>query len=120
VEVTKLRDVNGDGVADEYLTAATGWGVSGNYHEYAYGPVFDKEGNLYTSLNAGMGKGWKGAGEDATHAPWRGWVMRTTPEGKMEPWCAGFRSPCGIGQIAKALTFRMRTRYPMPCGRSRR
>ncbi|MCE2695456.1 MAG: hypothetical protein LW645_14510, partial [Verrucomicrobiaceae bacterium] len=35
VEVTKLRDVNGDGVADEYLTAASGWGVSGNYHEYA-------------------------------------------------------------------------------------
>ena len=31
---------NNDGVADEYLTAATGWGVSGNYHEYAYGPVF--------------------------------------------------------------------------------
>jgi glucose/arabinose dehydrogenase len=105
VEVTKLRDVNGDGVADEYLTAAMGWGVSGNYHEYAYGPVFDKAGNLYTSLNAGMGKGWKGAGEDATHAPWRGWVMRTTPEGKMEPWCAGFRSPCGIGQDADGEIF---------------
>jgi len=104
-EVTKLRDVDGDGKADEYLTAATGWGVSGNYHEYAYGPVFDAEGNLYTSLNAGMGKGWSGAGDDAKHAPWRGWVMRTTLEGKMEPWCAGFRSPCGIGQNAAGDIF---------------
>ena len=24
-EVTRLRDTNGDGVADEYLTAARGW-----------------------------------------------------------------------------------------------
>jgi hypothetical protein len=42
-EVTKLRDTDGDDKADEYLTASTGWGVSGAYHEYAYGPVFDAE-----------------------------------------------------------------------------
>jgi hypothetical protein len=91
-EVTKLRDTDGDGKADEYLTAASGWGVSGAYHEYAYGPVFDAEGNLYTSLNSSMGKPLvKG------DTLWRGWVVRTTPQGKLEPWCAGFRSPCGIG-----------------------
>jgi hypothetical protein len=55
-EVTRLRDTDGDGVADEYLAAARGWGVSGAYHEYAYGPVFDAAGNLYTSLNCSMGK----------------------------------------------------------------
>jgi hypothetical protein len=96
-EVTKIRDTDGDGIADEYLTAATGWGVSGNYHEYAYGPVIDQSGNLFTSLNASMGKGWKGAGESEKHALWRGWMVRTSPDGKLEPWCAGFRSPCGIG-----------------------
>ena len=96
-EVTKIRDTDGDGTADEYLTAATGWGVSGNYHEYAYGPVIDQGGNLFTSLNASMGKGWKGAGESEKHALWRGWMVRTSPDGKLEPWCAGFRSPCGIG-----------------------
>ena len=47
-EVTKIRDTDGDGIADEYLTAAEGWGVSGAYHEYAYGPVFDASGNLFT------------------------------------------------------------------------
>jgi hypothetical protein len=104
-EVTKLRDVDGDGKADEYLSASTGWGVSGAYHEYAYGPVFDQEGNLYTSLNSSMGKAWKGAGDEEKHPLWRGWVVRMTPEGKLEPWCAGFRSPCGIGQNAEGDIF---------------
>ncbi|WP_395751849.1 hypothetical protein [Prosthecobacter sp.] len=104
-EVTKLRDTDGDGKADEYLCASTGWGVSGAYHEYAYGPVFDKEGNLYTSLNSSMGKAWKGAGEEATHPLWRGWVVRMTPSGKLEPFCAGFRSPCGIGENAEGDIF---------------
>lgn len=104
-EVTKLLDSNGDGRADEYLTASTGWGVSGAYHEYAYGPVFDAEGNLYTSLNCSMGKTWKGAGDEGMHPLWRGWMVRMTPQGRLEPWCAGFRSPCGIGQDADGEIF---------------
>lgn len=104
-EVTKLRDTDADGKADEYLTASTGWGVSGAYHEYAYGPVFDTEGSLYTSLNCSMGKTWEGAGDEALHPLWRGWVVRMTPQGRLEPWCAGFRSPCGIGQNAEGEIF---------------
>jgi hypothetical protein len=34
-EVTKIRDTDGDGTADEYLTAAAGWGVSGAYQARA-------------------------------------------------------------------------------------
>lgn len=104
-EVTKLRDTDGDGTADEYLAASTGWRVSGAYHEYAYGPVFDAGGNLYTSLNCSMGNTWQGAGDEAAHPLWRGWVVRMTPQGKLEPWCAGFRSPCGIGQNAEGEIF---------------
>jgi len=96
-EITRLRDLDGDGTADEYATASTGWGVSGNYHEYAYGPAIDTEGNFYTSLNASLGKGWEGAGDEFKSPLWRGWCMRTVPGGKPEPWAAGFRSPCGIG-----------------------
>jgi glucose/arabinose dehydrogenase len=96
-EVARLRDTDGDGQADEYRTAATGWGVSGNYHEYAYGPAFDSKGNFYTTLNATIGEKWSGAGEEAKHTLWRGWCLRTSPEGKTEPWAAGFRSPSGIG-----------------------
>jgi glucose/arabinose dehydrogenase len=45
-EITRIEDRDGDGVADVYETAAKGWGLSGNYHEYAYGPVFDRDGPL--------------------------------------------------------------------------
>jgi hypothetical protein len=92
-EVTKIRDTDGDGTADEYLTAATGWGVSGNYHEYAYGPVIDQGGNLFTSLNASMGKGWKGAGESEKHALWR--ALR-----RMANWSLG--APASVVHVASA------------------
>ena len=96
-EVTRLRDTDGDGVADEYLTAASGWSVSGNYHEYAYGPVFDDAGNAFTALNSTLGAAWPGAGAEAKQSLWRGWCVMTPPGGKPQPWAAGFRSPCGIG-----------------------
>lgn len=54
-ELTRLRNTDKDGVADEYLTVAKGWGVTGHYHEYAYGPKVDGEGNLWITLNIGMG-----------------------------------------------------------------
>ena len=45
-ELTRLKDTNGDGVADDYQTVYDGFGLSGNYHEFAFGPVRDREGNL--------------------------------------------------------------------------
>ena len=90
-ELTRLRDSDGDGQADEYVTVAKGWGVSGNYHEYAYGPAIDLAGNFWITLNATIGP--KGPGHDA----WRGWGMMITPTGELTPICAGMRSPCGIG-----------------------
>lgn len=104
-EITRLRDTDGDGAADEYLTAASGWGVSGAYHEYTYGPVFDARGNLFNTLNCTMGDKWPGAGDEATQTLWRGWGMLTTPGGRTQPWCAGFRTPCGVGQDADGEIF---------------
>ncbi len=91
-ELTKIRDADNDGTADEYLTVAKGWGVTGNYHEYAYGPQFDKQGNAWITLNCSIGKG-AAAKDDA----WRGWSLMVKPDGTMEPVSGGFRSPCGIG-----------------------
>ena len=54
-----FADTDGDGSADEYLAAAKGWGVSGNYHEYAYGPAFDKDGNdIGGSVNTLTSERW--------------------------------------------------------------
>jgi hypothetical protein len=103
-ELTQLRDVNGDDVADEYLTVAKGWGTTGNYHEYAYGPKLDREGNLWLTLNIGMGL--KGEQKrrlvtepslGVAQSRWRGWGMKVTPDGSLVPVCAGMRSPSGLG-----------------------
>ena len=90
-EVTRLRDTDGDDVADEYLTAARGWNVSGNYHGYAYGPERDGKGNLWVSLNVDMGPLAKNS------APWRGWALTMDENGRLIPQAAGMRSPCGLG-----------------------
>lgn len=96
-EVTRLEDSDGDGVADAYLTAAKGWGVTGNYHEYAFGPAFDKEGNLWMTLNQSMGKGQDVAGDYKDDFRWRGWsMMKPAKGGKLRPMSAGLRSPHGI------------------------
>lgn len=103
-EMTRLRDIDGDEVADEYLTAAKGWGLTGHYHEYAYGPKTDGQGNLWLTLNIGLGL--KGDELKRTifepslnlrQAKWRGWGMKVTPDGQLQPVCAGMRSPSGLG-----------------------
>jgi hypothetical protein len=104
-ELSRLRDVDGDDVIDDYECAAKGWGVSGNYHEYAYGPVVDGQGNLWITLNTTLGGGVKMPGHRPFETPWRGWAMQLTPAGVLEPMCAGFRSPSGLGVYGEGDVF---------------
>lgn len=99
-EVTRLRDTDNDSIANQYATYAKGWGVSGNYHEYAFGPVFDSKGNAYVTLNINIGKGFRPNDLD-----WRGWSMKITPDGKLHPYSAGLRSPSGILMYEDELFF---------------
>ncbi len=89
-ELTRLRDTDGDDVADEFVTICDRWGVSGDYHEFAFGPARDREGNFYLTLNVGFGGGHQ------ARAPWRGWCVKVTPQGRMSPVAAGLRSPNGV------------------------
>jgi glucose/arabinose dehydrogenase len=104
-ELTRLRDLTGDDIIDDYECAAKGWGVSGNYHEYGYGPVADKQGNLWLTLNTTLGGGVKMPGHRPSDNPWRGWALRLTPAGGLEPMAAGFRSPSGLGANADGDIF---------------
>ena len=111
-ELTRLRDTDGDGSADSYETVFDDFGMSGNYHEFAYGPARDAQGNLYIVLGvasngapmakeirgefskigkvdfAGMstretwGKNRGGAGRMYARVKWRGWVLKLSPDGK--------------------------------------
>jgi glucose/arabinose dehydrogenase len=107
-ELTQLRDTTGDDVADEYLTVASGWGVTGHYHEYAYGPKVDGEGNLWITLNIGMGLNSEQLKRVVAKPAfgykqglWRGWAMRVNKE----PMAAGMRSPSGLGANARGDMF---------------
>lgn len=125
-ELTRIKDTDGDGVADSYETVFDSFGMTGNYHEFAFGPARDAQGNLYVSLNvasngAGVRKEVRGkwsdiglarefmlngpdwrkhkgkAGRMYSRTPYRGWVMKVSPDGKWEPFASGFRSPEGLG-----------------------
>lgn len=99
-ELTRLRDTNRDNIADEYLTVASGWNVSGAYHGYAYGPARDRDGNFWVTLNLDLGK------LSDNDKPWRGWALRISPDGNtITPMAAGLRSPCGLGSNAAGDIF---------------
>lgn len=89
-ELTRLTDRNKDGKADRYEALYT-WDLAGNYHEYSYGPVFTPEGDMLVTLNLG----WIGRG--ASLSEWRGWLVKITKAGELEPIATGLRSPAGFG-----------------------
>ncbi|MBC7399779.1 MAG: cupredoxin domain-containing protein [Mucilaginibacter sp.] len=94
-ELTKLIDKNGDGKADIYETVYA-WQLSGNYHEYSYGPVVMPNGHLMVNLNVAFAEEWW---RGKSFKPWRGWSLDITPDGDMSPYATGFRSPCGQGIV---------------------
>ncbi len=91
-ELSRMRDTDGDGRMDELETVADGWPISGNYHEYCFGPTIAGDGSFWLTLNKPFG------GEPFGKAPWRGWAVRIPADGgSFEPVCAGLRSPAGVG-----------------------
>lgn len=91
-ELSALRDTDGDGRMDELRTISQGWPLSGNYHEYAFGPAVAGDGSFWITLNKPFGD------EPFGRAPWRGWAIRIPAGGgAFEPVCAGLRSPAGVG-----------------------
>lgn len=96
-EVTRLRDEDGDGRADVVEPYSRPWGVSGDYHEYAFGSRFDAQGDLWVGLCL--------TGSFSSAAPWRGWVLRVRPDGSLLPTCGGIRSPGGLGFDAEGHVY---------------
>ena len=119
-ELTRVVDTDGDGIADLYETVADQWGMSGNYHEFAYGPVRDAEGNLYMSLGCASNNAlprfpvrgeYTSEGKESSHpeeglvnrvghyspVQYRGCVLRISPQGEVTPISCGLRQPNGLG-----------------------
>ena len=108
-EVTRVSDTDGDGRADSFQVMTDEFGMSGNYHEFHFTPVKDKEGNYFFALGTGSsGDGIRSIvrgkfdprgrpGRMHASTPYRGCVMKLTKDGKTIPWSYGHRTPNGLG-----------------------
>ena len=96
-EVSRLKDDDGDGRADLFETVSDGWEINGDYHEYAFGSKFDRDGNLWVVLCL--------TGSFSSEVKFRGWCLRISPDGKVTPTVSGLRSPGGIGANAAGDMF---------------
>ncbi|WP_394851323.1 hypothetical protein [Pontibacter diazotrophicus] len=101
-ELTKLIDTDMDGKADKYKTVYS-WPLSGHYHEYSFGPKIAPDGDFFVTGNVAFGdeEWWRGE----SRVPWRGWTMKISEDGRMEPWATGMRSPAGPGLIDGELFY---------------
>ena len=79
-EVTRLRDNDKDGQADEYIAVAHGWGVSPNYHEFTFNLV-PFQGKMFISSSI----------------PLRGGHTNYTPE--LNGKNAAYSTPSGPGCV---------------------
>jgi mono/diheme cytochrome c family protein len=117
-ELLRATDTNGDGRADTFDSLGGKWGLSQNYHEFFFGLARDRAGNFYGSpsldstvtvnaehkavypkLPVRGTRDFAHVLETAGHrseTEWRGWVVRVTKDGKLEPLASGFRQPNGI------------------------
>jgi cytochrome c551/c552 len=100
-ELTKLVDTDMDGKADVYETVYA-WPLSGNYHEYSFGPKLAPDGSFFVTLNSTCPPAWWSM---KSLVPWRGWALNIKENGTMEPWATGLRSPCGISMIDGELFY---------------
>ncbi|MFT5905607.1 MAG: glucose/arabinose dehydrogenase [Cryomorphaceae bacterium] len=130
-ELTRISDTDQDGTADSYQSLCNNWGMSGNYHEFAFGATKAPDGDFYVALGtASSGAGvrneirgeWNAGGVspeetklnyvNATkrkglqrmygRVPYRGWVIKINPKtGEYKPIASGLRTPHGVCVTAK-------------------
>lgn len=100
-ELTRIRDTNGDGIADDYQTLFDANSYHGNYHNYMHGPVRAPDGSYYLAINLvhdSSGTAYTAGGNVmGSFGGFSGWAVRVKPDGKYELFANGMRSPASLG-----------------------
>ena len=96
-DITRIKDSTGKGKADTFEVVTDGWEINGDYHEYAFGSRFDKNGEMWITLCL--------TGSFNSSSKFRGWAMRLKSDGKLVPIASGVRSPGGVGFNADGDVF---------------
>jgi hypothetical protein len=87
-QITRLKDLDGDGEADAYENFWNGLVTVGNYHAFAFELHTDSKGNFYCSVD--------GQRVD-TEVPLHGCLLRISPDGRRHEIVArGLRAPNGM------------------------
>ncbi|MFF0450745.1 family 16 glycoside hydrolase [Streptomyces sp. NPDC004609] len=93
-QLTELNDTNRDEVTDTYRKIAS-WPYGGNFHEFAFGLLYDK-GSFYLNLSVAINYG--GATTNPQPAKDRGTTIKVDKKtGKVSYIAGGLRTPNGIG-----------------------
>lgn len=90
-ELTQLIDHNGDEIIDEYKAICNGFGVSADFHEFAFGLVY-KDDHFYANLSLPL----RLMTTENPH-PDRGKTIKIAKDGSFEWINHGLREPNGIG-----------------------
>jgi hypothetical protein len=115
-ELTRLRDLDGDGTADDYETVTDGWATTDNWHEHVFGLRRDAEGHFVLALGLADTAGpinvlWPRVPLDFSRTaqekklslgPYQGWVIKVAPDGAMTPWASGFASRAASASVRGA------------------
>ncbi|MEN9676950.1 MAG: hypothetical protein RIS76_2846 [Verrucomicrobiota bacterium] len=88
-QITRLKDLNGDGEADAYENFNNDTVVTPNYHEFVLDLHTDSQGNFYYC----KGSPW----EPSVTSPHQGTMLKVSPDGKkLEVFATGLRAPNGM------------------------
>lgn len=88
-ELTRLTDTDEDGELDRFDCVNAGWGYSGNYHSYTFGPVILPDGDFFMFITGQRGR---------ADLLYQGYGLRIDGRsGELTPWCDGLRVPHGFG-----------------------
>lgn len=106
-DMMEAEDTDGDGKADSYVRFASGWGLSGNYHE-TNTLTRDGKGGYFLAAGTASHSGptfehvlgdfspQGRRGRNYSSVKWRGWVLHCDANGKITPFASGFRMHNGI------------------------
>ena len=90
-ELTQLIDLDGDDIIDEYRAICNSFGVTSDFHEFAFGLVY-KDGYFYANLSLAMRPL-----NYEKQLPDRGKTIKIGLDGSFEWVNHGLRQPDGIG-----------------------
>ncbi len=100
-QLTRYRDLDGDGSCDIYETFNDDITSSPGFHEFTFDLHTDKDGNFYMAKAGpvkGGGRGFGGGGGNGEISAHAGCLMKVDKYGhKLEVVATGLRAPTGIG-----------------------